>query len=1579
MLSSFDALTLPQNTFQNGGMRRLRFPLKTSVTLTHATYGGASFLWGGTDYVTPGNENGDTIPAGQTSATFTIRAQSVGQATVTAYTDPYSFPEAQQASGTFVVTPDTKSPSPGNSPGGGGGGGQPQKCLICSGCVTSNIGLSSGNAIVNQSDPVATRGYPLVCNIHINSQTVESNRSMGNATFTYDIHLATQSVYGSNCTGASHWMVVDGDGSRLDFGPASGAPTPTAGIFSHLAAIAGGYQLQGAGPPEDLASAGNFTYTFNSLGQLTQINDPAGNAQMLNYDANNRLISVVDVSSQKGIGFQYTGNLITQVVANGGGATTTLAYQNGLLASSSVSNLFGPATSAAYNYNADGSMSSVVRDGDMASAVSFTYTAYTSSSCGAPILMANATDTTGSTHIAYGQGTSTNNAVASTWDTNAKGGITKFDFDAQGNTIRITMPTPTGATYAETITAQYDANHLLTQIQDNSGGASFTYDANGLLSTFMGMYGNTWTLTHSGADLTSVKTPVQAAQNKVETVAYGDPNQPHVSTGYTDASNYQWNSAHNVYGQTTQVTPPSGSPLGASSITYDERVNSPTLGYPLVATDGNGDVTTFDSYDSLGDLLQISTYPVHGNTTVKNTTTLTYDAAQRVTSVMYPDGHGSQTAYVGRHLDHTIDAANTRFDYFYCPSCDALTGISGPLGWTLGWTYDADHQLTDFWDANGHNTHYTYGSGGELTQLTYPDNTSLSFLYNTATQVRQMTNARGHQVALGYDLFQRLNQVSYPTSGQASTTYTYNTDDTPNTITDGLGTTTYTYAANGWVQSVVYNYSASGLSAAQELDYTYYPDGSYHTLTWKSSGTTVASWTYSYDAGGRLTGVSNNWNENTSWAYDGEGKLTGQTNANGTSLSAAYNQARGWPTSVTYSNSAGVFAGYSLSYDGGNNTVGNLTGVTEQDGSTASYNYDALYRLTGDIRTGTNANAHTYGYDLAGNITTVNGSTFATYDNANKISSLSGGTTSYDADGNLTGVSGTGIASGTFTWDDRNKAVQQSSGGVTVNYGYAASGLRTTSQVGSGTKTFYIYSGTTLLGEIQAGSSTPSAVYTWGATGLISERLTAANKSLWYACGPQGETRQLTDNTGAVVDTYAYSSYGVLLASTGSDANPFRYGGQAGYYTDANNPTGTILCGLRWYHPATGRFLNHDPIEYTGGANLYAYCGGNPVGSLDPLGLRAGNWLLKFGLETAAGMAGSTLNPIFGYALGVALVDGLWAHFMDNMCAKDAIAVAVKSFAFNAIAGIALQKVAGAIMKLPAVQQFLQKMGCEGGGFAAQLIRAITGQSCFVAGTPVWVAWQNKSGEWQVGTKRVEQVKQGEWVLSRNEQTGQTETKRVLQTTIKQAKSVITVTLADAQSGKVVESITASPEHPFFVEGKGFVPAGQLALGNAIVTRAGPNLLVKAVQTQSRAEGYEVYNLVVEDDHTYFVGKHNGGAWVHNPELCDKALALGLELVGGRRPWGDMQRFLGGFGPGGADIVAAISSPATQMEPFMQQAASIHFNLDGVNVNRILNGTSATSKEWLYLIGHSELWPKTTIYNVPAGLSVPAGIKIGSM
>ncbi len=49
--------------------------------------------------------------------------------------------------------------------------------------------------------------------------------------------------------------------------------------------------------------------------------------------------------------------------------------------------------------------------------------------------------------------------------------------------------------------------------------------------------------------------------------------------------------------------------------------------------------------------------------------------------------------------------------------------------------------------------------------------------------------------------------------------------------------------------------------------------------------------------------------------------------------------------------------------------------------------------------------------------------------------------------------------------------------------------------------------------------------------------------------------------------------------------------------------------------------------------------------------------------------------------------------------------------------------------------------------------------------------------------------------------------------------------------------------------------AGRLALGNAIVTRAGPALTVAKIEWKQGKQ--VVYNFEVEEDHTYFVGSAN--------------------------------------------------------------------------------------------------------------------------
>jgi RHS repeat-associated protein len=63
---------------------------------------------------------------------------------------------------------------------------------------------------------------------------------------------------------------------------------------------------------------------------------------------------------------------------------------------------------------------------------------------------------------------------------------------------------------------------------------------------------------------------------------------------------------------------------------------------------------------------------------------------------------------------------------------------------------------------------------------------------------------------------------------------------------------------------------------------------------------------------------------------------------------------------------------------------------------------------------------------------------------------------------------------------------------------------------------------------------------------------------------------------------------------------------QYGYhgYSEASTSDNLLLCTFRWYDPATARWLTRDPIGYAGGSNLYGYVGGNPVGGVDPWGLR---------------------------------------------------------------------------------------------------------------------------------------------------------------------------------------------------------------------------------------------------------------------------------------------------------------------------------------------------------------------------------------
>ncbi len=797
----------------------------------------------------------------------------------------------------------------------------------------------------------------------------------------------------------------------------------------------------------------------------------------------------------------------------------------------------------------------------------------------------------------------------------------------------LTSYSPTVGTRERKIMTQWHATYRQpTQIDEPGKRTTFIHDANGNVLTRTELDTatstlRTWTYSYNSFGKVLTANGPRTDVSDVTTYTYYTCTtgfhcgQVHTITnalGHTTTYN-----TYNAHGQPLTITDPNGV---VTTLTYDlrQRLTSRTVG---------SEATTFEYWPT--GLLKKATLPD------ASYLSYIYDAAHRLTEI--EDSEANRIAY-------TLDAMGNRTQEELFDPSGALTqtrsrvfdtlnrlqeeiGAAGTANVTTTFGYDNNGNQTSVAAPLGRDTSQGYDELNRLTQVTDPLSGITHYGYNALDQLISVTDPKGLATSYAYNALGDLEQQTSPDTGV--TVNTYDTGGNLKTSTDARNAiTTYTYDTLNRVTSAAF---AVGSTTDQTL-------------------------TYSYDAGtygkGTLTGASDS-NHALSWTYDDQGRLLTAGQTVGTvSKTTSYAYANGQRQSMTTPSGQLITYGYtngkvtSISVNGtvlvsnilydpfgpvrqwtwGNGTLSvrtfdqdgkitqmdsgglktytyddafRITGITDITNAALSwtYGYDDLDRLTSASKTGTTLG---YSYDANGNRlmqTGLSASTFAVAANSNRLSSTSGAlarTYGYDNAGNTTSF--TGI---TFAYNNRGRMKSSTKSGVTTSYTYNALGQL----IKKGSNALYYYDDAGHILGIYNGSGALTEEIIWlGDIPIVTLRpKVGGGINIYNIHTDHLNTPRLV--TGSVN----------LGARWRWDADPFGVG------VPNNNPTGvgTFEFNLRFpgqiyfaetglnynyfrdYDPATGRYVQSDPIGLGGGINTYSYVGGNPVSYTDPLGLDA--------------------------------------------------------------------------------------------------------------------------------------------------------------------------------------------------------------------------------------------------------------------------------------------------------------------------------------------------------------------------------------
>jgi RHS repeat-associated protein len=1204
-----------------------------------------------------------------------VTAATTGTYTAWAFTSP----NPQSVSYTFALSGSTALPSDGKPDG--------KKCLGCTGDQVAHnggagagdpINVATGNMFETVTDYTTIGTNPLAFTRYYNSFSWQHNvypSALGpNWRHNYDRYLRVVS--------ASLVQAERTDGQVVNFNLVSSVWTPDADVDIKLTGSGSSYTLTDS---NDVAEA----YTVASgKGTLSSITWPNGYSQTLTYTSG-KLTSVSD-SYSRTLTLSYTGSDLTGV-STPDSATLTYGYTStsGQDLLTSITYNTSPSTSQTYVYgnsNQPFFLTSITDENGNTNS-QWTYDGYgrctmSEHAGGADETQISYDDSTGYHAVTGPLGNvetyhftadhnmnkvssivrTANSPVATatrnfTYDTNGylatatdwNGNSTHWTNNSHGQPTSITEAYGTGRARTTSITYDstwvhkpYTTTKTNVTIDDRYDGTTGTLTTHTLTDTTGGSTnGNTevWAYTYNGTGEMLTETFPRTGTTVKNTYTYTSG----ALSSVTDQLSHTWTvNTANGTGQPTEITDPNGVVTDfvynnrnwLTSKTVNASPSNEVTSYTYIAS-GQPDVITlpdsstidFDydnaqrvtkikdtagesinyTLDAMGDVTALAIK--HSGGTTRKSWSATYDVlGDRLTLV--GSGGASQTtsyAYDGmRNRTSTTDANSN----VWSQTWDELlrpTTVTDPLTHTAAPTYNNLDFITAQTDFLGYSTSYTRDAFGNAIARTSPDSGSWSFTFDEDNNLTGITDARSVATTNTFDAVDRLTGVSITGYSGEAESFTYDSTSGGNvgigrltSFSDESGSTTQTFDNFGNMTQTVRtiggnNYTTSySYDLANRVTQIVYPSGRIVNYTYDSSG-------YLTQVDTKPSSMGTDTVLASSITHKPFGPITGFTYGNSEALTKTYDN-NYWLSTLNTVYSGTYVQELSYGYD----YAGNLTSIT--DGLDSSR--DETYTVDGLNRLHTASGAYgsrTYTYDNNSNrATRVAGATTYTStmtSSTNLLASYTDGTNTrnftYTANGNMATDDRTFIGGGSVsnTYGGRDRLESASVGGNAVTFTINALGQRV-SKTFSGSTTQYHYD---IFGHIigeSDGSGNNLVEYVW-MEGQLLAQIDSSGNIVYVHSDQVNAPQKITDPSRTLVWDFEREPFGETYATpTNTTPTAFRFPGQ---YADAEDTLN--YNGWRNQDPSTGRYNEVDPTGFRGGLNLFSYAFQNPSQITDPTGL----------------------------------------------------------------------------------------------------------------------------------------------------------------------------------------------------------------------------------------------------------------------------------------------------------------------------------------------------------------------------------------